>query len=386
MASRQLDTEPLKINDGYDYPAENLKDHDGYDYPAEDHDDEIVTISDFLRDDEKKNIDENENMREDLTTNKTQEDLIVFSNEEESHDKLVEDILDEEVVHGGIPIYLQGGSVGRIISGGATKFVMNDLDINLSLITDSNSASQISYTFKLNNIEELDEWLASSETDFLAKCLRKFKFHFVYSNALKGLFFDIVNLFENYVTKILSLMFNGDESKINDLKKNWIDYDSTNNLESSSIILYQFGKDESLNKFLETKSLNLFNYIKDKDKWSYLGWCPYVSDIRYRALLNFPLELVTEFIEIKLDVGKLSKEFSKLKKINSPPVSASQVQTETIETLKKKSLKDKSGELHKRIQAAEKFLSEWETYYTACATQVMEIAKVWQTNFPEFGK
>ena len=383
MASRQLDTEPLKINDEYKYSAENLKDHDEYKYSAEnlkdhdeykysaeDHDDGIVTISDFLRDDERENIIENENM---------------YSSYDEPDDD-ISNISDDEVVHGGIPIYLQGGNIGRIISGGATKFVMDDLEINLNLATDSNRVNQISYAFKLNNIEELDEWLASSETDFLAKCLRKFKFHFVYSNSLKGLFFDIVNLFEGYVTKILSLMFNGNDSKLNALKKSWIDYDSINNLESSSIILYQFGKDESLNKFLKTKSPNLFNYIKDKDKWSYLGWCPHVSDIRYRALLNFPLELVTELIGVNLDISKLSRGFSKIKKINSPSTSTNQIQSETIGTIKKKSLKDKSDRLHKRIRAIEKSLSKWETYYTACATQVMEIAKVWQNNFPEFGK
>lgn len=344
------------VDDSLEQLTENLKDHDGSG--------EISLI---------------DHSNYEYIQEEGYDDLI---DEIPDQDDLIDEIPDQEIVNGGIPIYLQGGRIGKIISGGGTSWMMDDLDINLSL---GDTDSQIKYSFKLNNMEELDEWLASSEIDFIAKCLRKFKFHFVYSNALKGIFFDIVNLFEKYVTQFLSNMYNNDESKVSDKLKNWVDFDIANNLESSSVILYQFGKDEDLNKYVEGKSINLFKYINDKDRWLYLGWCPHVSDIRYRALLNFPLELVADHLGIKLDIKKLSSEFSQLEKIEPPIIKASTNVNISIDDIKKKSSKEKSDELHKRIIASENTLKEWESYYTKCAAQVIEIAKIWQANFEGFG-
>lgn len=296
---------------------------------------------------------------------------------------------DITVVQGGMNIYLQGGRIGRLISGGNTQFIMNDLDINLSL---GDSESQIKYSFKLNDLNELNEWLNSNDIDFLAKCLRKFKFHFVYSNALKGLFFDIVQLFEKYILTIVSFMYKNDTNKIQALQDKWEVFDKTNNIESSSIILYQFGKDTELNKFIKSLDNDLFLYISNKDNWSYLGWCPYVPDIRYKALLGFPLEMVVNFINknavllqqstsSNIDFKKLGEEFSQIQKINTPVIKESYNEKYTGNDLK-----SQSEALHKRIKLIEPQLREWEEYYVKSAAQIMEIAKIWQNNFKEFGK
>jgi len=390
MAS-QIDIDEIKIANGFlsedVIDRDDLIDHsdykqaEEYEYPVEKLMDDVLMPTDDTR---------SKSPISDIIS--YEEDLIDEDNNPVDDNNPVE---DNEVVNGGIPIYLQGGKLGKIISGGATTWVMNDLDINLGLVdtnTDNTNEvssikmdNQIKYSFKLNNMDELDEWLASSEIDFLAKCLRKFKFHFVYSNALKGLFFDIVHLFEKYVDQILSNMYGGDESKISDKKKQWVDFDTANNLESSSVILYQFGKDEELNKFIESKSLNLFKYIVDKDRWLYLGWCPHVPDIRYRALLNFPLELMVDYLGVQLDILKLSNDFNQLKKIEAPSVSKETIAKISISDIKKKSTKEKSDELHNRIKSIESSLKEWEGYYSKCAAQVLDIAKIWQANFKEFG-
>lgn len=340
--------------------------------------DDVVIIDGEFNVDNEFHFNDQESLIDDRAEEENALDAIVADDPSNTYDE------SNDTVNGGIPIYLQGGRIGKIISGGTVNWLMNDLDINLSLVNDQNKSEQIKYTFKLSNDKELDEWLLSNDVDFLAKCLRKFKFHFVYSNALKGLFFDIVRLFESYVEMILNKMYNGDQQKITSKKQSWIDYDTTNNLESSSIILYQFGKDVELNRFIEMQDSILAIYIKDKDKWSYLGWCPHVPDIRYRALLNFPIEMISELCSLNINFEKLTTEFSNIKKIESPITTGTYAIKKS--DIKKKTLQQKSEMLHNRINSLESTLILWETYYSKCATQVMEIAKIWQDNFQNFGK
>lgn len=305
-------------------------------------------------------------------------DDLVQAIEDDNESEYSDDESGKKTVNGGILVYLHGGKIGKIISGGSTAFQLKDLEINIGL---GANEEQIKYTFKLNNIEELNEWLFASPRDFLAKCLRKFKFQMVYSNALKGLFFDMVHLFEKYVQMLMKKAGNMDS-----MLKKWTEYDAVNNLESSSIILYQFGKDQELNDYIKSRDINLLGYICDKDKWSYLGWCPHVPDIRYRALLNFPLELVVGLLinlgeNVPVDFDKLSDGFSAIKKIQPPVVEFGSYKQPKIGA----DLNTRSQALYARIKSIKLELQAWENYYEQCATQLMEIAKVWQENFKDFG-
>lgn len=216
---------------------------------------------------------------------------------------------ESSIVNGGMSIYIQGGKTGKLKTGGAVDYMMDDIDINLELA--NNKVGQLLYTFRASDINEIDDWLNSNSHDFIAKCLRKFKIHMPYSNSLKGLFFDIVKLFEQYVMRIIKMASFNTEEKLSEYKS----FDEANNIESSSVILYQFGKDEKFNSWCKKHAPNLAAYIMDSDRWSYKGWCPHVPDIRYIHLLRFPFELVINLLGDELDFVNLEKDLIALKKL-----------------------------------------------------------------------
>jgi hypothetical protein len=280
------------------------------------------------------------------------------------------------IVNGGMPIYIQGGKTGKLKTGGAIDYMMDDIDINLELA--DNKLGQLLYTFRVSEVNEIDDWINSNSHDFIAKCLRKFKIHMPYSNSLKGLFFDIVKLFEYYVLQIIKMASFNTEEKLVEYKT----FDEENNIESSSVILYQFGKDEKLNLWCKKHSPNLAAYITDSDRWSYKGWCPHVPDIRYTHLLRFPLEMVIHLLEDKLDFTNLEKDLSELKKIKPPSIINEWYSQIDV----KKPLNKKVEILHKRIKDASIHLKEWETYYIKSSEQILEQAKIFQKHFSNFGK
>jgi hypothetical protein len=151
-------------------------------------------------------------------------------------------------------------------------------------------------------------------------------------------------------------------------------------INSSSVILHQFGKDEELNSYIKTVNQNLAEYITDKDKWSYIGWCPFVPDIRYKHLLGFPLEMIAGLLNI--DVKNIGDLLMKIKKIEPPKI-------ETVDAPPlpdNLSLEEKVKLLHTRIKEIKPTLKEWESYYEKCAEQVLEQARVFQAIFKEFGQ
>lgn len=297
------------------------------------------------------------------------------------------ELVTNKVILGGqIPIYIQGGVTGSLVAGGATDYMMDDIAINLDICRSSDSTNknkindeQIIYTFKLSKIDELDDWINSSEYDFLAKCVRKFKLHMIYSNAVKGFFFDLVNLFERYVLEIISKAGMNKEKTLNEYE----DFNIDQKLDSSSIILYKFGKDEKLNTYLINNAPYLAEYIKDKDRWSYIGWCPLVPDIRLRNLLGFPLELVDKFLELNINFDELGNELNKLQKIECPVIIKD---TNLVKLdLDKKDKKEKIEILYKRIKSVRPELEAWENYYVKCAEQIIDKVKIFQKFFTKFG-
>ena len=200
-----------------------------------------------------------------------------------------------------------------------------------------------------------------------------------YSNSLKGLFFDIAQLFESYVLRIIEKAGFDKKSKLAEYEA----HDTNNKIESSSIILYQFGKDADLNTWLEKNAPNLHAYITDTDRWSYKGWCPHVPDIRYRHLLGFPLEMVVQLLGDKLDFEKLGADFAYIKKIAHPSIEKFNSSPNYDAT---KPLSEKIDALHARIKSNRALLKEWETYYVKCSNQVIEQAAVFEKYFDLFGK
>ena len=294
------------------------------------------------------------------------------------------EILPVQLCKKNVSVYIQGGGTADIITGGATEYMMDDIEINIDILekgsqkTSVDKESQIIYTFRLSNIAELDEWLESNDHDFLAKCVRKFKLHLIYSNAVKGFFFDVVKLFESYVLSIIEKAGLNKNAKIAEYRK----FNEDENLDSSSIILYKFGKDGDINKYLEKEYPYLFAYIKDRDRWSYAGWCPLVPDIRFKHLLEFPLELVCDVLGLKLDIGGMTGDLLKLKKLEVPNISDSYdlIDQKYVE------VDEKVKALHERIKSIKDDLVAWEEYYSESAAQVLEQTKIFRKYFPGFGK
>ncbi len=275
-----------------------------------------------------------------------------------------------------IPIYTQGGGNSILMTGGATKYMLNDIEINMGLAEGRNHDSHILYTFKISDISELDEWLYANNHDFLAKCVRKFKIHMIYSNAIKGVFFDIVKLFEGFVLKIIRKL--GLDEKMTLEKYNQVNIDQ--NLESSSIILHQFGKDKQLNELLMKEQPILVECISDHDSWSYIGWCPLVPDIRLKALFGFPLEKVVLYLGEDIDLIGFYNDITKLEKKTTPGICQTEYKHGDFNNKS-----DKINALHTRIKENMEELQKWEDYYSEAAEQVLSIASIFKKYFKDFG-
>jgi hypothetical protein len=278
-----------------------------------------------------------------------------------------------------LSIYVQGGHVATIVTGGAAKYMLEDIKINIDILNNPENKTgdeHVLYTFKLKNMDELDNWLESDEGDFLARCVRKFNLHMVYSNAVKGFFFDLVKLFESYVIEIMTKAKIDVDARLAEYEE----YNNANNLDSSSIILYKFGKDPDINKYLEEANPNLLEYITDEDRWSYKGWCPLVPDIRLKHLLEFPLDYVAKLLNLNIDLDKFKKALTKIKKINHPDIPKGD--ESPINYTDKES---KIAGLHERIKNIENELKQWENYYINSAEQIIEIVDVFKKFISGFG-
>jgi hypothetical protein len=273
-----------------------------------------------------------------------------------------------------ISVYVGGGKSAAIVSGGGVNYSLRDIDINMELANGDLLEHHINYTFKLANTEELDTWLKSTDQIFIQRCVRKFKLHSIYSNALKGFFFDLVGVFQSAVLDIIELLGFDKEAKLKEYKK----IDKKQNLESSSIILYMFGKDENVNNALKKDNPALHSYITDPEKWQYKGWCPLVPDIRFKFLLGFPFEQVFKYLKIDFDFNGIASELKEIKVISPPEKLDNTKEHDEYLSL---SYDEKVKKLHSLIKSHEDKLKEWENYYIEAAKQLTPQVELFKKYF-----
>ena len=167
-----------------------------------------------------------------------------------------------------IKIYKGGYEFIKLV-GGETVFNIRDILLNLNHIDLNkldNKTQRKKILSKLNNILKLDidnkiENKIENEIDYLLKLdenqftqlyVKKFKLHLPFSVAVRSLFMLIK---EHYEKKVLHLM------KILDIDQQfyldkWNEIDKKENIDSSSIILFQLGKDKDFILLLREKINN----------------------------------------------------------------------------------------------------------------------------------
>jgi hypothetical protein len=123
-------------------------------------------------------------------------------------------------------------------------------------------------------------------------------FHTIY----KTLFWKLKEFIEIIILFHLKYVQNRD---INVLLKTWKDYITSNNINTSSIILWSlFDKNNiSYRKFFKGITFN------------YLGYCPHVPRERILLLLNFPVDFLLNDIKKKKSELDLSVDFNKLENL-----------------------------------------------------------------------
>jgi len=227
-----------------------------------------------------------------------------------------------------INIYRGGKKYTRVV-GEECEFKIRDILISLkyldlSIIDKKNAKKEkilksIHETFLLTGkiltekiFNEID--FLSSMPDYLFAQIyaKKFKLYLPFSDALYPLFAIIKEYFE----KLIKLLGNDLQIDMDKYIEKWTSIDNERNIKSSSIILYQLGKDQ---KFMEeminnaNKTISGRNeknnelvylmvkfkeYIHDIKKWSYIGWCPNSPDVRMKHLMKFPLDIIFNILSI----------------------------------------------------------------------------------------
>lgn len=213
-----------------------------------------------------------------------------------------------------INIY-QGGKVYSRTVGEESEFILRDILISIKYfdlsiiqkktIKGKRALKLIHNTFILNSDEtsiqdifdEIDYLLSLSNEELAQIYSKKFKLHMPFSDVLKPLFMFIKEYFESLIKKIYEDL-EIDTDKYIDI---WENINENLNIKSSSVILYQLGKDKDFIKELTLQKENIYNkfkeYITNEKKWSYMGWCPNAPSIRMKHLMEFPLGIVFQILE-----------------------------------------------------------------------------------------
>jgi hypothetical protein len=178
-----------------------------------------------------------------------------------------------------------GGSY--VLRGGKIDYYIDN--VSYSLEYEGDKQIQYIYNLESSNSEyinrDLSKWLNEDNDTFVDICIRKFQLFKPYSNTVRLLFFKIVELFEKITLELTN--------KYDPEYKNRCELIEE---DTSSKILYNFGKDEKLNMVLPD---DLRDLITDDDKWSYKGFCPFVPEERLKYLLKFPIYLILDIINNK---------------------------------------------------------------------------------------
>ena len=321
-----------------------------------------------------------------------------------------------------IKIY-QGGKKYFKTAGDECDFKLRDIIINLKyididkLLDDDNPLNnkdfilnKISNTFKLKSkdsneediIKEIKYLLSLTNEELSFIYVRKFNLFLIFSDALKPLFFEIVKYFENQI-KLLMKLLNID---LNKYINKWKNENIKKNINTSSIILCNIGKDKNfideLKKYQYTK--HFVEYISNNNKWNYLGFCPYDPTIRMIYLLKFPLESIFNIFK-KLDQNKYVKdqmkkikqiESEKIKQINPPyiinnsedNISDDDSEDNISDDDSEDNISDDDSDLHDseilignikkllcKLHDSKKILNQWELYYIENAKLYSKLSK-----------
>lgn len=151
---------------------------------------------------------------------------------------------------------------------------------------------------------EIDYLVNLPDDQFAQIYSRRFRLYFSFSDSLCNLFSQIKRYYENNI-KLLCKRLDVD---ISPYIKKWKEADNNEHINSSSIILYQLGKDSKFLNEITTinrtdqeiqEAMNKFKkYVSNSEKWSYIGWCSYVPVIRMNHLLEFPLDMVFDILKL----------------------------------------------------------------------------------------
>lgn len=281
--------------------------------------------------------------------------------------------------------------------GDECTFQIRDILLNIKYIDfnnfDKNNnefLSSIASMFKLQYnsyeilLKEITYLLSISNKELAQIYVNKFRIYSVFSDVMRPLFMKIREYFENQI-KILCKYMSID---INVYIKKWNEYDKQHNINSSSIILYQLGKDknflntlQSTNEQQKTRDLisKLINYVSDINKWNYKGYCPYEPVKRTKLLLAFPLYMIFDILISINETKYVTKQLnmiSKLKlndvKIISPPYKIIHT-VDTLNTNKTinnrphdveiKEFKKLIKKLICKLHDTKSILESWEEYY-----------------------
>ena len=253
-----------------------------------------------------------------------------------------------------IDVYSGGNKYSRAV-GEECEFHMRDILISLKYIeldnldssefevlgTDEkreNIFKKLSDIFRLKKsgeesiLKEIKYLLSLSDEKLSYIYVRRFKLYFVFSDSIKPLFMSMKDYFQDQV-KILADELNIDfKSYVN----KWTEIDKKENIGSSSVVLYQLGKDKSFTDDIKEKAHNLetntlIDYITDINKWRYLGFCPYEPTLRMRHLLDFPLDM---FFNMMSDPKYVEEQVEKIRILDiqniqtpEPPFSSKSLST-----------------------------------------------------------
>jgi len=238
----------------------------------------------------------------------------------------------------------------------------------------------------------MDFLLSLPDKEFSQIYAKKFKLYCPFSDALKPLFTAIKEYFENLIKMICEEL----KIDINMYINKWNIIDKNEGVNTSSIILYQFGKDKEFmneimrltesNKSLineaKQKILLLINYINNNEKWSYIGWCPHAPDIRIKHLVSFPLDIIFDILEFlnQREYIESQREFIsdlRIEEILSDLPKAPSRKTDINKRynnskIKKKKITSKTArnkitKMIRKLNKNRNILLEWENYYISFA-------------------
>lgn len=303
-----------------------------------------------------------------------------------------------------IDIYSGGDKYSRAV-GEDCEFHMRDMLISLKYIElddlddygkREDIFKKLSDIFRLKEsreegiIKEIKYLLSLSDEKLSYIYAGRFKLYFVFSDSVRSLFMSMKDYFQDQV-KILADELNIDfKAYVN----KWNQIDKKENIDSSSVVLYQLGKDKNFIEDMSKETHNsktLINYITNKDKWSYLGFCPYVPTLRMRHLLDFPLDM---FFNMLSDPKYVEEQLEKISSLGiqniqtpEPPFSLESLSTDIqLDSLPYSELTNEQIVEHVdkficRLDDIKPILQEWEQYYIDYSKIYSNLSKKFYDNF-----